>query len=827
MIIERFRSLLIIYLMFFVLSAYATNTHEHVEEKANVEAQSSSENAGWFKRSVRYLGSFTPTIISSTLLGTANWLLGTKFIRVQTEKTAFSSDNRRLSRYDEIFGIYREIPAQGVDEDLFAVLLENAHEERLEWENGKMSGAIYDGSPEHMKMLADIFFAAAQKDAKLALLFKNDNAALQMAADFYEQANNANPLHGTSFILAVKAMRELGAMFSDLFGAKDAIVSSGAAEALRVGLRALKEKSHSQTINLIGEKNRFNKQVAKSLNLSLTEESEDSAPILFMVNADSIDELEEIALEASQQNREMHLHLSYEMFLKLFLEDSPLKTIFVRHKNISSLSFDTGRLIYSGVAATVFRDANTRFDALEAHIHWKGGMYPGINTAGSIAGVDHILAYLLLLHKGKEKLASLAAGELNQLQGLEHRGREQFSAIHYEKTISEYFDNGEKPEFIRNYDLEEQISDLVLSVFATSKEKFSGRVSSGGTESIRMAMQAYFQTFKNCFPRQTPIFLMTSSAHVAFDRHLSDLDAIIIRVEENNYGTMDESALRNTIAQHGAENIAAIIGSTPSYPFGSYDDIELLSKVALEHNIPFHVDACLGGWILQFIDNPLRLDLADTAFAGISSFSVDLHKYALTQKGISFVAMKSEYAHNMFTIAAPRTKTQMGVALGTLLAIGRKGYEERAQKIAALGQALMVDLQSLDLEIITPHTDNVPHFVVAFRLKDNLRTLTYSLASKMKERGWYLSQVGDYAVHMALTNAHTYNENFLSDFIADLGLVINYLKEDPTIIQGSNAGVYGMAANHNLGALDPGKESTAAVLRNFLKMHAENLITLW
>ena len=43
------------------------------------------------------------------------------------------------------------------------------------------------------------------------------------------------------------------------------------------------------------------------------------------------------------------------------------------------------------------------------------------------------------------------------------------------------------------------------------------------------------------------------------------------------------------------------MGSAPDFPFGVLDDIESISKLAMDNGTNCHVDACLGGLVLAFM----------------------------------------------------------------------------------------------------------------------------------------------------------------------------------------------------------------------------------
>jgi sphinganine-1-phosphate aldolase len=51
-----------------------------------------------------------------------------------------------------------------------------------------------------------------------------------------------------------------------------------------------------------------------------------------------------------------------------------------------------------------------------------------------------------------------------------------------------------------------------------------------------------------------------------------------------------------------SSNTIMLVGSTPSFPHGSIDDIPALSELALKHKIGLHVDSCLGGFIAPFME---------------------------------------------------------------------------------------------------------------------------------------------------------------------------------------------------------------------------------
>ena len=81
------------------------------------------------------------------------------------------------------------------------------------------------------------------------------------------------------------------------------------------------------------------------------------------------------------------------------------------------------------------------------------------------------------------------------------------------------------------------------------------------------------------------------------------------------------------------ERAALVVVSAPSYPHGVLDPVGEIAALAASAGVACHVDACIGGWILPFLDDvPEPFDLA---VPGVTSLSVDLHKYAYAPKGVS------------------------------------------------------------------------------------------------------------------------------------------------------------------------------------------------
>lgn len=69
------------------------------------------------------------------------------------------------------------------------------------------------------------------------------------------------------------------------------------------------------------------------------------------------------------------------------------------------------------------------------------------------------------------------------------------------------------------------------------------------------------------------------------------------------------------------------MGSAPNFPYGTMDDIEAISALGVKYNIPVHVDACLGGFIIAFMSRAgYTIPAFDFRLPGVTSISADTHK---------------------------------------------------------------------------------------------------------------------------------------------------------------------------------------------------------
>ena len=141
-------------------------------------------------------------------------------------------------------------------------------------------------------------------------------------------------------------------------------------------------------------------------------------------------------------------------------------------------------------------------------------------------------------------------------------------------------------------------------------DQVCGTVTSGGTGSILMAMKVYRDWARKEKGIQAPEIIMPHTAHPAFDKSGSyfGIKMVHIPVAEPDF-RVDPAAVEAQIN----ENTVAIVGSAGNYPYGLIDPLPALSEIAVKHEIGFHVDGCLGGFIFPWIEK-LGYDIPPVRF---------------------------------------------------------------------------------------------------------------------------------------------------------------------------------------------------------------------
>jgi len=326
-----------------------------------------------------------------------------------------------------------------------------------------------------------------------------------------------------------------------------------------------------------------------------------------------------------------------------------------------------------------------------------------------------------------------------------------------------------------------------------------GTVTSGGTESILLAMKVYRDLARRERGVKRPELVLSTTAHAAFDKAGEYFGIRLIKVPVNSDFVLDPESVKRRITR----NTIAIVGSAPAFPHGVIDPIAEVSKIALDRGIGFHTDACLGGFVLPFAERAgFAVPQVDFRLPGVTSMSIDTHKYGFAAKGTSVVLYRHEHLRReqFFTstewpgglyfsptLSGSRPGALSAACWAALLTVGAEGYERSAAGLMEAGKFLKNSISKIPgLKVL-----GNPQWIIAFA-SDEINI--YEVMDRMTHRGWNLNGLHHPpCVHLALTLRHL-QPGVLDRFVVDLKASVQEVKLNPGASSGM-APVYGMASS--------------------------------
>ncbi len=326
-----------------------------------------------------------------------------------------------------------------------------------------------------------------------------------------------------------------------------------------------------------------------------------------------------------------------------------------------------------------------------------------------------------------------------------------------------------------------------------------GTLSSGGTESILLAMKTYRDRARKEKGIRRPEMVVPVTAHAAFDKAAEYFGIKMVKIPVDGNFRADVAAAARAINRR----TVVVVGSAPSFPHGMVDPIDQLSELARTRGVGFHTDACLGGFVLPWAEAlGYRVPPFDFRLPGVTSMSADTHKYGYAAKGTSVVLYRTPglRRHQYFTIAdwpgglyfspsfaGSRPGALSAACWAAMVSIGRNGYLDATRRILETAATIKAGIGEIsELQILGD-----PLWVVAFA---SPRLDIYRVMDAMSHRGWSLNGLHrPSCVHLCVTLRHT-RPGVAARFLDDLTTAVAEVKQNPATESGM-APVYGLAAN--------------------------------
>jgi sphinganine-1-phosphate aldolase len=333
-----------------------------------------------------------------------------------------------------------------------------------------------------------------------------------------------------------------------------------------------------------------------------------------------------------------------------------------------------------------------------------------------------------------------------------------------------------------------------------------GTLTSGGTESILLAVLACREHARRHRPWiLRPEIVVPASAHAAFYKAGQYFDVRIVKAPLADDFRADVDAVRRRINW----KTIALVASAPCYPYGVVDPIPEMADLAARRGLALHVDACLGGYLLPFVErlpaDPQagQIPPFDFRVPGVTSISADVHKYGYAAKGASTLlyrgmdrlksqfSVETDWCGGVYvspTLAGTRPGGAIAAAWAALNAIGNDGYEANARTLMQVTRTFREGIRDTPgLRVFGMPAMSVLSFGSAPGGPD-----IYAVGDFLEAQGWHVDRVQNPAgLHLILNPGHA---GVAQAWLKDLRDGVEHVRLHPEAAAEGSAPMYGMIA---------------------------------
>lgn len=327
---------------------------------------------------------------------------------------------------------------------------------------------------------------------------------------------------------------------------------------------------------------------------------------------------------------------------------------------------------------------------------------------------------------------------------------------------------------------EAEVVDILLQLFRAPAGAV-GSITTGGTESLFMAVKTARDWARAERPSvTTPTLVVGRTAHAAFDKAAHLLGLRVRRMTRSPDFRADVDGMAAAIDG----NTIMIVGSAPPYPYGVVDPLPEIAALAERHGLWMHVDACVGGMVLPFVqDLGHPLPTFDFTLPSVASVSIDLHKYGYAFHGCSALLLRSEamlayqrYEFDAWPVGLYSTANFAGSRGGGPVAsawavmryLGHAGYRGLVAKMLDAKARLAAGIGQIDGLEVCGEPDGT-------QLSFGSGSLDMSaVAHEMNRRGWSFARQTDPPSLLLLLNG--FHGEIVADFLGELEATVASVK---------------------------------------------------
>lgn len=350
----------------------------------------------------------------------------------------------------------------------------------------------------------------------------------------------------------------------------------------------------------------------------------------------------------------------------------------------------------------------------------------------------------------------------------------------------------------RYYPSIERMERELLGVAANllqAPSDFGGAVTSGGSESILLAVKAARDGTRQLRNSTADVLVLAQTAHPAFWKAAEYLDLRVRTVPIDTDLGLDVEAYKEAVR----EDVVLAVLSAPSFVLGSIDPVEELAPFCMEAGVACHVDGCVGAFALPWLER-IGVDLKpyDFRVPGVTSMSADLHKYGYAPRGISLVLSRAaswtenhvfRYGdpprppgwYSTASVAGSRPASAVAAAWAVMMHLGERGYIDLAEATRAMCLKFWQQLSTLGIDLLGEPVWSL--FTFSYGPDGSL---TSQLASGLREKGWLVHEdvFPRPLIRMMMAPGQFAH---VDAYLADLKQVVEALESGSSFGEGTNA----------------------------------------
>jgi glutamate/tyrosine decarboxylase-like PLP-dependent enzyme len=204
----------------------------------------------------------------------------------------------------------------------------------------------------------------------------------------------------------------------------------------------------------------------------------------------------------------------------------------------------------------------------------------------------------------------------------------------------------------------------------------------------------------------------------------------------------------------------------------------------MKHGVNCHVDACMGGVTLAYLEKlGHAIQPWNLRVPGVTSISVDLHKYGYTSKGASVVMYRNKQLRShqgFFTdnwlggmyassgVLGTKSGGAIASAWAVLCHLGEDGYTRLTDHARQATVRISDHIQDHEHLVLRAYPDST---LISFGAADPSILNVFAVADELRRRGWYVDrQTPPDSLHCTVSAVHL---NTMGAFLDDLDSSVN------------------------------------------------------